>query len=137
MPAKATLSSAIALRGVVTAFGAILAWQIGRLTGLRARRASTMGLAALVLTQLAQTLQMGERTGPILLTATLSAVILAAVIETPGISQFFGCTPLGPTAWAIVIASVTAAIVLSTYARTHPKITNLINRIAAPVATGS
>jgi cation-transporting ATPase I len=134
MPARTTLSSAIALRGVVTAFGAILAWQIGRLTGLRARRASTMGLAALVLTQLAQTLQMGERTWSILLTAILSAVILAAIIETPGISRFFGCTPLGPAAWGIVIASVTSAIVLSTFARTHPKITNLINRIATPAA---
>jgi cation-transporting ATPase I len=125
----------------VTAFGAILAWQIGRLASLRARRASTMGLAALVLTQLAQTLQMGELTRPILLTAILSTVILAAVIEIPGVSQFFGCTPLGPTAWAVVIASVTAAIVLANVARTRPRISNLINRIAAlaaqPMATGS
>ncbi|BBJ38880.1 hypothetical protein SSPO_015980 [Streptomyces antimycoticus] len=44
----------LAVRGSATALGAAAAWQCGRMTG-RARRASTMGLAALVGTQLGQT----------------------------------------------------------------------------------
>jgi cation-transporting ATPase I len=35
--------------------------------------------------------------------------VLAAVIETPGVSRFFGCTPLGPVAWAIVLGAAAAA----------------------------
>jgi cation-transporting P-type ATPase I len=30
---------------------------------------------------------------------------LFAVIETPGVSHFFGCTPIGPVAWAVVVSS--------------------------------
>ncbi|WSI99729.1 hypothetical protein OG405_03935 [Nocardia sp. NBC_01329] len=42
-------------------------------------------------------------------TAVGSAAVLVAVVETSGISQFFGCTPLGPVAWAGVLTAVTAA----------------------------
>ena len=45
---------------MATGTGALAAWQIGRLTGTR-RRASTMALAALVGTQLGQTLLVGGR----------------------------------------------------------------------------
>jgi cation-transporting ATPase I len=27
------------------------------------------------------------------------------VVETPGVSQLFGCTPMGPFAWAVVVGS--------------------------------
>ncbi|MEZ5143928.1 MAG: hypothetical protein R2726_15615 [Acidimicrobiales bacterium] len=30
---------------------------------------------------------------------------LAAVIEIPGLSQFFGCTPLGPLGWGIAVGT--------------------------------
>jgi hypothetical protein len=30
-------------------------------------------------------------------------------VETPGVSEFFGCTPLGPTGWGIAITSSAAA----------------------------
>ncbi|MFG2005281.1 hypothetical protein ACGFNU_39660 [Spirillospora sp. NPDC048911] len=40
----------------------------------------------------------------------------AAVIETPGVSLFFGCVPLGPLAWAQVLASATVAVGPSAYA---------------------
>lgn len=96
------------MRGAVTAAGSVLAWHAGRLTG-RPRRASTMALAALILTQLAQTLQAGRTSRPVLLTCGASALVLIGVIETPGVSQFFGCTPLGPVAWAMVLTAAGAA----------------------------
>lgn len=104
------LARAILLRGAVTATGSVLAWQVGRLTGRR-RRASTIGLAALVTTQLAQTLQTSWHSPTVLVTSAVSMAALAAVIETPGVSQFFGCTPLGPAAWTIVLASTASATV--------------------------
>jgi hypothetical protein len=42
-----------------------------------------------------------------------SAAVLAGIIQVPGISQLFGCTPLGPLAWAVVLRCATAATVIS------------------------
>src|SRR6202022_2956954 len=53
------LARNLAVRGGATALGAGLAWQCGRMTGRR-RRASTMGLSALVGTQLGQTIITGR-----------------------------------------------------------------------------
>ncbi|MEU6037350.1 cation-translocating P-type ATPase [Actinomadura sp. NPDC047616] len=108
------LHEAIAARGFVTALGSILAWQIGRLTGRR-RRAGTMGLAALVITQLAQTLQMGRHSPAVLATCAASVLVLAVVIETPGLSHFFGSVPLGPGAWAVVLGSAAVAAAVSVF----------------------
>lgn len=44
-------------------------------------------------------------------TALGSGAVLAAIIQTPGVSQFFGCVPLGPVAWSGVLAGVGAATV--------------------------
>ncbi|MBR7829282.1 cation-translocating P-type ATPase [Actinospica sp. MGRD01-02] len=98
----------LAVRGGATALGALLAWQAGRTVG-RERRASTMALAALVGTQLGQTLLAGRRSPLVAATCLGSAVALVAVVETPGVSRFFGCTPLGPVAWGIVGASCATA----------------------------
>ncbi|MFI0369060.1 HAD-IC family P-type ATPase [Actinomadura sp. 1N219] len=103
---------ALAVRGTATAAAALLSWQAGRLTGLvpdGGRRASTMGLAALVGAQLGQTLIARWRSPLVLATCAVSAGALFAVVETPGVSQFFGCTPLGPGAWTIVTTAAAAA----------------------------
>ncbi|MBW8805810.1 MAG: HAD-IC family P-type ATPase [Catenulisporales bacterium] len=101
------LARSITVRGGATAIGASAAWFAGRLTG-RARRADTMGLAALVGTQLGQTLLAARRSPLVATTVAGSALALFAVVETPGVSRFFGCTPLGPVAWSIVIAASAA-----------------------------
>ena len=98
----------LAVRGGATALGAGLAWGIGRVSG-RPRRAETMGLGALVGTQLGQTLLAARHSPLVIATAAVSAVALVAVVETPGVSQFFGCTPLGPMAWGTVLASAATA----------------------------
>jgi cation-transporting ATPase I len=100
----APLARAVAIRGTTTTLGATLAWTIGRYTG-RGRRADTIGLAALVGTQLGQTLLIGWRSPLVVFTTLASVGVLVALVETPGLSQVFGCTPIGPFAWMIVVGS--------------------------------
>ncbi|KDN19105.1 cation-translocating P-type ATPase [Amycolatopsis rifamycinica] len=108
------LTRAITSRGVTTGVGATTAWLIGRFTPGTVRRTSTMALCGLVGTQLAQTLR-GRRGSPLVVgTAVGSALALAAIVQTPGVSQFFGCTPLGPLAWAGVGAGVATGALAST-----------------------
>jgi hypothetical protein len=38
-----------------------------------------------------------------------STAVLAAIVQTPGVSQFFGCTPLDPAGWAIAAGSAAVA----------------------------
>jgi cation-transporting ATPase I len=97
------LRRVVLTRGAATAFGATGAWAVGRLTGLRGR-AGTMGLAALIATQLGQTAWMGRRSPLVLVTAAGSLAVLAVVVQTPGLSGFFGCQPLDPLSWLVVLA---------------------------------
>jgi calcium-translocating P-type ATPase len=106
------LTKDITARAVTTTAGATAAWAAARFTG-RARRASTVALVALVGTQLTQTLAAGGRDRTVLAAGLGSALLLAAVIQTPGLSQFFGCTPLGPVGWSIALGSATATTLLS------------------------
>jgi cation-transporting P-type ATPase I len=109
------LDQRIVSRAVTTATGAGAAWTAARLTG-RARRASTVALAALVGTQLGQTL-LDSGADPLVTSAALgSGAVLAGIIQTPGLSQFFGCTPLGPLGWSIALGSSAAATALSALA---------------------
>jgi len=99
-----SLERAIAVRAASTAFGAGTAWTVARLTGRR-RRASTVALVALVGSQLGQTITIGGRDPLVLVTSIGSAALLAGIVQTPGVSQFFGCTPLGPIAWSLALGS--------------------------------
>jgi cation-transporting ATPase I len=100
-------------RGITTGIGATTAWLLGRVTPGTARRTSTMALCGLVGAQLAQTLR-GRWHSPLVVgTAVGSAAALGVVVQTPGLSQFFGCTPLGPIAWTGVAAGVGTAALAS------------------------
>ncbi|MFH8370956.1 cation-translocating P-type ATPase [Streptomyces sp. NPDC018031] len=103
------LTRKIRRRGVTTSLGAGTAWLFGTLTPGTRRRTSTMALCGLVGAQLVQTLA-GRRRSPLVLTTAVgSAVALVALVQTPGVSHFFGCAPLGPVAWAGVTAAVAVA----------------------------
>lgn len=104
------LTQQILWRGGATAAGATTAWVVARASGRR-RRASTVALVALVGTQLGQTLVAGGRDPLVALTAVGSSAVLAAIVQTPGLSQFFGCTPLGPVGWATATTSAAGATV--------------------------
>jgi hypothetical protein len=92
----------VLVRGAATAAGATGAWVTGRVTGSRSR-AGSMGLAALIGTQLAQTAWTGRRSPLVLLTAAGSFAVLVAVVQTPVVNRFFRCRPLDPFAWAAVL----------------------------------
>lgn len=102
------LNRQIAARALATAMGASGAWAVARFTGSR-ERARTVALAALVGSQLGQTLRSGGSSRPVVVTSLLSTAALATVIQTPGLSHFFGCRPLGPLGWGTAIAASIAA----------------------------
>ncbi len=112
----APLMRQIVTRGAVTAAGATAAWAIGRWTPGTERRTATMGLTALVMTQLAQTLLTRRHSPLVVATALGSSAVLVAIVQTPGVSHFFGCTPLGPVAWTGVAGATAAATGLSVLA---------------------
>ena len=102
------LTRDIAVRAGATASGATGAWAIARLTGHRRGR-GPLRLAALVGTQLGQTLVAGGRSPLVIGATAVSVGALVTVVQTPGVSQFFGCRPIGPVGWSTAIgAAVTA-----------------------------
>ncbi len=102
------LTREIAARAALTALGAGSAWTVARLTGGR-ERARTVALAALVGTQLGQTMRSGQGSRGVMATGVGSAALLAAIIQTPGLSHFFGCRPLGPIGWGTAIGASAVA----------------------------
>ncbi|WP_231639208.1 cation-translocating P-type ATPase [Mycobacterium sp. Marseille-P9652] len=111
---EAAMWRAIAIRGAATTAGATLAWTMAIATGTP-WRAGTVSLIALVGTQLGQTL-VDSRAPLVLLTSVGSLGALALVVSTPGLSQVFGCTPVGPVAWAQGLSAAAAASLLSAVA---------------------
>ncbi|CAL9649180.1 cation-translocating P-type ATPase [Streptomyces sp. Tu 3180] len=116
----APLLRAIRRRGVTTCLGAVTAYLIGRLTPGTERRSTTMALCGVVGAQLVQTLS-GRRHSPLVwVTALGSAAVLAALVQTPGVSHFFGCTPLGPLAWAGVALAIALSALAPRLERLEP-----------------
>jgi cation-transporting ATPase I len=108
------LNRDIVARAAVTTLGASTAWAISRVLSGRAR-AGTTGLVALVGTQLGQTLLSGSFSRPVVLTSIASAVVLAGIVQTPGVSHAFGCRPLGPISWATAFGASVAATAAGSY----------------------
>ncbi|MEY9967859.1 cation-transporting ATPase I [Streptacidiphilus sp. MAP12-16] len=103
------LTRQIRQRGLVTGVGAGTAWLIGTLTPGTRRRTSTMALCGVVGAQLTQTVVGRHRSPLVLVTVLGSAAVLVGLIQTPVVSHFFGCTPLGPVAWAGVATAIAVA----------------------------
>lgn len=106
-PDQAALWRTVAVRGGTTAAAATGAWVAASVTG-RPRRASTVGLVALVGAQLGQTL-LDSHSPLVVVTAAGSMTALAGAVMTPGLSQLLGCTPLGPVGWAQGLGSAAIA----------------------------
>jgi cation-transporting ATPase I len=106
------LDREIVTRALVTALGAGASWTAGRIFASKAE-ANTMGLVAVVGTQLGQTLVAGGLNLPVVLTGLGSVAALVAALQIPAVSKFFGCRPLGPLAWAAAVAASAGATSLS------------------------
>lgn len=120
----AALNRDIHLRAGVTAAAATAALLLARLTGARAG-ANTVGLVALVAAQLGQTMVVSGRSPLVIGSSLASLAVLAAIVQTPGVSQFFGSRPLGPRGWVIGLgaasAGTCAAVVLPRVLARHSR----------------
>ncbi|MCM0675612.1 cation-translocating P-type ATPase, partial [Micromonospora phytophila] len=103
-----TLTREIGLRATATTLGATTGWTLARYTGRR-RRAGTIALVSLVGTQLGQTVLAGGTSPAVLASTAASLGVLVTVVQTPGLSHFFGCTPLGPVGWTMATGSALGA----------------------------
>jgi magnesium-transporting ATPase (P-type) len=112
----ASLERDMVFRAATTAVGAGAAWAVARASGSQTR-ARTVALTALVATQLGQTLVIGGRDRTVALACLGSGALLAGVVQTPGISQLFGCRPMGPMAWSIALGSAAGATAVATVAQ--------------------
>ncbi|UUN28188.1 cation-translocating P-type ATPase [Streptomyces sp. FIT100] len=130
------LTRQIRQRGVVTGIGATCAWLIGSLTPGTARRTSTMALCGVIGAQLTQTI-LGRRRSPLILATVLgTAAVLVGLVQTPVVSHFFGCTPLGPFAWTgVALAVGTAALAPHVLPYTERLLSGLDARLK-PAPTG-
>ncbi|WP_190813285.1 cation-translocating P-type ATPase [Saccharopolyspora pogona] len=133
----AALHRDIYRRGIITAASAFTAWVLGRATGTR-RHADTVALVALVGAQLGQTLVIRGRTPLVVAGALASMAALAAIVQTPGLSHFFGSTPLLPHGWAIAlgctIAASAAGLVLQPRTRSQQAMRSESDNIVETVA---
>src|SRR5207249_1668304 len=102
------LTRDITVRALATAGGATSAWVLACGTGTPTR-ARTVGLVALVASQLGQTVLAGGLTPVVVGSSALSLAALVGVVQTPGLSQFFGSRPLGPVGWTIGLGAGAAA----------------------------
>lgn len=126
------LTRHLQLRAAVTAAAATVAWVLARATGTRAH-ADTVALAALVSSQLLQTLQDAGRDRVVAAAAVGSLVVLGVVVTVPGLSHFFGNRPLGPAGWTIALTSATGSVLLpaavrlasGALANVHPQATRV------------
>ncbi|MER7008428.1 HAD-IC family P-type ATPase, partial [Dactylosporangium sp. NPDC000555] len=105
------LTGNVIRRAVATSAATAGAWLSAKATGTAAR-ASTVALASLVGAQLGQTALLSGGDPVVLGAAGASAAALVGVVQTPGLSQFFGCRPIGPVAWGIVLAATAAGTTL-------------------------
>ncbi|GAA1255915.1 hypothetical protein GCM10009609_18880 [Pseudonocardia aurantiaca] len=104
----AALTRDIRLRAATTATSAAGAWLLARPVSTAAQ-ASTTGLVALIGAQLAQTLAVRGRTPLVTAAAAGSFVLLAVVVQVPGISRVVGCVPLLPHQWLLALSAAAAA----------------------------
>ncbi len=129
------LTREVGVRAAATAASATGAWLVARATTATPAYAGTVALAAMVGTQLGQTVAAGYRSPLVLSASAVSAAALTAIIQTPGVSHFFGCRPLGPLGWATVLtasAAGTGASVLASSA-----LTAAARRRRRPAAAGA
>lgn len=85
----------VEVSALITSVIASINWGLARVTGTP-ERASTIALLGLVGSQLGQTLFASKGSASVVATAVGSLALLVAIVEVPGLSQFFGCRPLGP-----------------------------------------
>ncbi len=104
----ASLTREMYMRATTTAGAAAVAWMLARPVST-VGQASTTGLVAVVGAQLGQTMAVRGRTPLVVAAGAGSMAALATIVTVPGVSHFFGCSPLLPHQWALALGSSAAA----------------------------
>ncbi|WP_214364248.1 HAD-IC family P-type ATPase [Pseudonocardia sp. H11422] len=102
------LTRDIGVRAAITAISAFVAWLLARPVSTPGQ-AGTTGLVALVGAQLGQTVVVRGRTPLVVVGAAGSFLVLAAAVQTPGVSRIVGSQPLLPHQWGLALAAALAA----------------------------
>ncbi|RCV55499.1 cation-translocating P-type ATPase [Marinitenerispora sediminis] len=123
----AVLGRDIAVRAATTAAAAQTAWLLARPLGTRGQT-DTTGLVALVGTQLAQTVAAGGRDPLVVGAGLVSLAVLAFVVQTPGVSHFFGCRPLAPHGWAVALGTAVAFALVAAVLTRRLGVQNIADR---------
>ncbi|MGW4487454.1 HAD-IC family P-type ATPase [Amycolatopsis sp. NPDC004368] len=110
------LTKDLIARAATTAGAALVGWLIARPAGTPLQ-ASTTGLVTLVAAQLGQTIAVRGRTPLVIAAGAGSLLALAAIVQTPGVSGFFGCRPLLPHQWALALSAAAAATITQAIAQ--------------------
>nr|WP_185296244.1 cation-translocating P-type ATPase [Mycolicibacterium litorale] len=111
---ESVMWQSIAIRGAATTTGATAAWLMASVTGTP-RRAATAALIGLVSTQMLQTLL--DSHAPLVVATNIGTfAAMIGIISTPAVSQVFGCTPVGPFAWAQAFLAAAGATAISALA---------------------
>jgi cation-transporting ATPase I len=113
------LNRDIRLRAIITAAATAVAWTVARFSGT-ARRASTVALVAMVGAQLGQTLVAGRLDRVVAAACLASLALLAAAVQTPGLSQLLGSRPLGPMGWGIATGTTVVAALVAWWLASRP-----------------
>jgi cation-transporting ATPase I len=112
------LTLEVARRAAATALATTGGWLAARATGT-SRRASSVAVASLVASQLAQTAVASRGDPAVLAAAGLSMAALVGTVQTPIVSQIFGSRPLGPLGWGIVLGAATSAAAMGAIPDRH------------------
>jgi cation-transporting ATPase I len=104
----ASLNKDMYMRAATTAGAAMAGWLLARPVSTPAQ-ASTAGLVTLVGAQLGQTMAVRSSTRLVIAAGVGSLAALIAIVQIPGVSQFFGCRPLLLHQWGIALGAAAAA----------------------------
>jgi cation-transporting ATPase I len=110
------LTRDILVRAAITATAAFVTWLLARPVSSPAQ-ASTTGLVALIGAQLGQTIAVRGRTPLVVVGAAGSLLVLAAAVQTPGVSRIVGSSPLLPHQWGMALSAAVAATVAQAVAQ--------------------
>jgi cation-transporting ATPase I len=102
------LTRDIRVRAITTGGATGAAWLLARFTGTPAR-ASTVALVSMVSAQLGQTVVAGRFDPRVGAACLASLALLAAAVQTPGVSHLLGSRPLGPAGWSIAMGAAAAS----------------------------
>ncbi|HET8706083.1 MAG TPA: cation transporting ATPase C-terminal domain-containing protein, partial [Pseudomonadales bacterium] len=122
------LTRDIEWRAVFTTAVTSVSWALARGTP----QASTVALMSLISSQLGQAIIAGHGSRTVLGSSVAALVLMGVIVQTPGLSRFFGCQPLDARSWINVLGSmgitIGGSLVMPSVARVLGDISSAISQ---------